>query len=114
MAMTGISPLRPYHRAADQTSTVSYLGGEVAVLAKEDTGGRFTLMSGEVKRGSEPPPHVHDREDQFYYVLKGEMEVYCETDVFRPCSGEVVFLPQGIPHAFGYVRARASNYGSCT
>ena len=102
--MAGISSLRPYHRAADRTSTVSYLGGEVALLAKsEDTGGRFTLMSGEVKQGSEPPPHVHEWEDEFYYVLKGEMEVYCGTDVFRACSGEVVFLPQGIPHAFNCV-----------
>ena len=104
MAMTDISPLRPYHRAADRTSTVSYLGSEVAMLAKgEDTGGRFTLMSGEVKRGSEPPPHVHEWEDEFYYVLQGEMEVYCGTDVFRACSGEVIFLPQGIPHAFNCV-----------
>ncbi len=101
MATPAASPLRAYHRAADQSSSVSYMGAVVALLARgDDTEGRFTLMTGEVKRGTEPPPHIHEWEHEFYYVIDGEMEAYCGSDVFHVRAGELVFLPQGIAHVF--------------
>ena len=36
-----------------------------------DTGGTFTLIEVSVPPGSGPPPHVHHREDQAFYIIKG-------------------------------------------
>ena len=52
------------------------------------------------KPGSEPPPHVHEREHELYFLLEGRMRFYCEDKVMDIGAGEVVFLPQGKPHAF--------------
>ena len=100
--------LRPYHRAADQDSTVKYYEGSATLLARgEDTDGRFALCVNEVIRGKEPHPHIHEREDEFYYVLDGEIEAYCGAEVYRVRAGEIVFLPHGMPRTFNCVTQSA-------
>lgn len=78
-----------------------YKGILVSQLAGEtDTGGAFDLILGKMRKGTEPPPHVHERDDEFFYVLKGSMTVYTEGQRFDVASGECMFLPKGNPHAF--------------
>jgi quercetin dioxygenase-like cupin family protein len=94
-----------YQRTATVDSTVSYMGSMMSFLAKgEETGGSFALMEFRTKAGNEPPPHIHDWEHEMYYVLEGSIEFYCEDKVLTVGQGEVVFLPQGKPHAF-YIRS---------
>jgi Cupin domain len=50
--------------------------------------------------GTEPPPHVHSREDELFYVLDGEFDVYVGEEAFKVKTGECVFLPKFEPHAF--------------
>jgi hypothetical protein len=50
--------------------------------------------------GSNPPPHVHSREDELFYVLEGEFDVYAGEDAFKVEAGQCVFLPRFKPHAF--------------
>lgn len=37
---------------------------------KKDTNGAFFLVEAMLAPGTEPPPHVHSREDEFFYVLE--------------------------------------------
>jgi mannose-6-phosphate isomerase-like protein (cupin superfamily) len=50
--------------------------------------------------GTEPPLHVHSREDELFYVLDGEFDVYVGEEAFKVKTGECVFLPKFEPHAF--------------
>jgi hypothetical protein len=50
--------------------------------------------------GNEPPPHVHSYEDELFYVLDGEFDVYVGQAAFKVRTGECVFLPRFVPHAF--------------
>jgi len=50
--------------------------------------------------GTEPPPHVHSREDELFYLLDGEFDVYVGEEAFKVKTGECVFLPKFEPHAF--------------
>ena len=94
-----------YQRKAILDSSMFYMGNLQSFLAKgEDTGGRFALMECQVKPGNEPPPHVHEWEHELFYVLEGAIEFYVEDKILLARAGEVVFLPQGKPHAF-YVRS---------
>jgi mannose-6-phosphate isomerase-like protein (cupin superfamily) len=43
--------------------------------------------------------HVHEREDELYYILDGEHEFTCGGRTFKLSPGGMVFLPRGIPHA---------------
>jgi mannose-6-phosphate isomerase-like protein (cupin superfamily) len=90
-----------FARAATVDSTFSYMGSLMTFLAKSsDTGGRFALMEFYTKPGNEPPPHVHEREHELYFVLEGSMRFYCEDKILDIKAGEVAFLPQGKAHAF--------------
>ena len=57
-------------------------------------------MISKIRRGTEPPPHVHTREDEFFYLLAGEMAFYVDGKVFSITAGECIFLPRRIPHAW--------------
>src|SRR5215813_3868048 len=66
----------------------------------KDTNGAFLLMEATLAPGTEPPPHVHSREDELFYVLEGEFDVYVGEKAFKVEKGECVFLPKFKPHAF--------------
>ena len=96
-----IASATPFARAATIDSTFSYMGSLMTFLAKSsETGGRFALMEFYTKPGNEPPPHVHEREHELYFVLEGSMRFYCEDKILNIKAGEVAFLPQGKAHAF--------------
>ena len=67
---------------------------------KKDTNGAFLLVEAMLAPGTEPPPHVHTREDELFYVLEGEFDVYIGKESFKVEKGECVFLPRFKPHAF--------------
>ena len=64
----------------------------------EQTGGAFSLMEERLPRGAEPPPHVHRREDEAFYVLEGYLTVRVGDEVFPAGSGSFLFCPRDVPH----------------
>ena len=78
-----------------------HLGSLTTNLAeKRDTNGAFCLVEGTLIPGNEPPPHVHSREDELFYILEGEFDVYVGEEAFKVETGECIFLPKFKPHAF--------------
>jgi mannose-6-phosphate isomerase-like protein (cupin superfamily) len=87
--------------AINLRDAVSYVsvGELVTVLAAaEQTGGSFGLMEGVIARGAEPPPHVHHREDESFFVLEGEVAVRVGDHSFVATPGSFVFCPRGQAH----------------
>jgi mannose-6-phosphate isomerase-like protein (cupin superfamily) len=70
------------------------------LVEEEDSNGDFSLIEAVMEPGNEPPPHVHSREDELYYTLEGEFDVYVGEEAFKVQTGECVFLPKLKPHAF--------------
>jgi mannose-6-phosphate isomerase-like protein (cupin superfamily) len=46
------------------------------------------------------PMHVHEREDEYSYVLEGEVGVQVGDEIRYARPGDLVIKPRGIPHAF--------------
>ncbi len=93
--------VRPYKRGRTFDSSRWYMGSLLTFLAEgNDTHGGFALLEIDSKHGNEPPPHVHGREDEFFYVLEGEMDGYVGREVFHAGPGECLFIPKGMPHGF--------------
>jgi hypothetical protein len=89
-----LSPLVAYKRSRSLDSSNWYMGSLLTFLAEsKDTGGSFTLIEGLLKPGNEPPPHMHGREDELFYILEGEMDMYVGNEVFKAGAGECLFLP---------------------
>ena len=96
-----VSTLRAYKRSPALTNSTWYKGMLVSQMAgTADTDGAFDLAVSRNRRGTEPPPHVHSREDEFLYVLSGELRVYVDGQVFAVTAGECMFLPNRRPHAW--------------
>ncbi len=91
--------------AKSRDSVPSMLTTEL--VAAKHTGGAFEAITAHVKAGGEPPPHVHAREHEFFYLLDGAIDVYVGAEAFSVEAGESIFLPQGVPHAF---RARTPDF----
>jgi len=49
--------------------------------------------------------HVHAGEDEMFYVLDGEMAVFCAEDRWTVSAGGFVFVPRDRPHGFTVTRA---------
>ncbi len=58
-----------------------------------DNNGEFDVSVIKMRRGTEPPPHVHAREDELFYILSGEMGCNVESKVFQLAAGDYMFLP---------------------
>jgi quercetin dioxygenase-like cupin family protein len=66
----------------------------------KDTGGKFALIEAEVLPGGGPPPHVHSREDEAFYILEGELEFHADGQRFVATAGAWVTLARGSLHHF--------------
>lgn len=78
-----------------------YLGNLMSVLvSSEDTNNQFSLLYHQMIPGVEPPPHTHSNEEESFYILDGEMEFTVANNVFHAKSGDWVFLPRNVEHAF--------------
>jgi mannose-6-phosphate isomerase-like protein (cupin superfamily) len=63
--------------------------------SQHSTGGALSVFETSIDAG--PPLHVHDREDECFYVLDGGLSVRCGGEVFDAGGGSFVFLPRGPP-----------------
>ena len=94
----------------------SHQGGVLQVLARANstrviklrgsqTDGRLTIMEGEILLGEAPPFHTHHREDEYFHVLKGELEFEVGNKTFIGKEGTWVYAPRFIPHRFRNVNS---------
>jgi quercetin dioxygenase-like cupin family protein len=96
-----MSTLRAYKRSPALSNSTWYKGILVSqMVGTADNNGAFDLVISKMRRGTEPPPHVHSREHELFYLLSGEISVYVDGKVFQVNPGECMFLPRRIPHAF--------------
>ncbi len=66
----------------------------------EDTGGAYSLADSMVPPQGGPPPHIHHREDEAFWVLEGELEISVGGNRFRAGAGSFVHLPRGVLHSY--------------
>jgi quercetin dioxygenase-like cupin family protein len=92
----------PYGRGRQSLEeSVWYSGHLLTFLATgEDTQGRFSLIEGVTRKGNVPPPHIHHREDETFYIVEGEMTVTVGGQKINGSAGSVIFAPRGIVHSF--------------
>ena len=85
----------------DAMKTLSVAGDRVVILLDgEDTRQQYVVMEATVPPGAGPPPHLHQKEDETFLVLSGEITFFLDG---KPCvlkQGEFIFAPRGVPHYF--------------
>jgi mannose-6-phosphate isomerase-like protein (cupin superfamily) len=95
--MSGMTPERIVLGPAEGQSFE--LGGLGVRFMAE--GGGFSLVEHPIApRTLAAPMHVHEHEDEYSYVLEGEVGVQVGDEVRYARPGDLVFKPRGVWHAF--------------
>jgi quercetin dioxygenase-like cupin family protein len=77
------------------------LGDEVTVLLSgAQTGGAFTMVQVVTQPGGGPPPHWHTKEDEWFLVQEGRIELWRDGVWTEVPAGTAIFLPRGIKHTY--------------
>jgi quercetin dioxygenase-like cupin family protein len=88
-------------RKPGEGRTVGVVGDVYRFLATgEDTHGKYALWEAIVPPGGGPPPHVHSREEEGFYVLEGEITFLIGEEYAVAGSGTFASMPVGTKHAF--------------
>src|SRR4051794_1386735 len=92
-----MSTLTPVH----QTEAPAYFfaGSLMKVhLTGAQTGGAFCLLEAISPPGHITPRHVHQHEDEAFFVLEGEIDVIVGDRTMTVRAGQSAFAPRGVPH----------------
>ena len=93
--------MKPIIRSSQQGRTVSLVGDVYRFLATgEDTNSKYTLIEALVSPGGGPPPHVHSREEEGFYILEGEIAFTIDGKRVVTTPGMFANMPVGTPHSF--------------
>ena len=84
----------------DNGRVIRAFGQEAHVLvSSKETGGAFCVLRISASPANVTPPHLHRATDETFLIESGEIEVNLGGELLRGRSGDVIYLPKGIPHA---------------
>ena len=91
----------PLHRPAG-TGRMYWGPGDMYtfLVTGEESGGAYFAMEALVPTGGGPPPHIHRREDETFYVLEGEVTFRLGDEEIVAGPGDFVHVPRGNVHCF--------------
>jgi quercetin dioxygenase-like cupin family protein len=76
-------------------------------IGSQDTSGVFSVFELKAPPMSGPPLHVHTREDEWFYILSGELTFQLDGQRIVAGPGASVLAPRNVPHTF-------QNFGDAT
>ena len=99
--LTAPSTARPLHRPV-ATGPAYWGPGDhyTFLITGEETGGAYFAMEAIVPPGGGPPPHIHQREDETFYLVEGEVEFRVGEETVTAGPGDFVNVPRGTVHNF--------------
>ena len=70
-------------------------------ISGRDTDGDLAVFeqTGLTSNGG-PPLHVHPNQDEWFYVVEGEYTFQVGVERYSMKTGDTIFLPRKVPHAF--------------
>jgi quercetin dioxygenase-like cupin family protein len=92
---------KPLVLADGEGRVLNVFGVRVEVLLTgQETGGAYSAYQVITQPGQGPVVHLHSRDDEAFYVIRGEFEVLIGDETKTVREGGFVFLPRRLPHAF--------------
>jgi len=92
---------QPTIRKPAEGRTIAIVGDVYRFLATgDDTNGKYAVWEAIVPPGGGPPPHVHSREEEGFYILEGEITFTINGERVVAMAGMFANMPVGTPHSF--------------
>jgi mannose-6-phosphate isomerase-like protein (cupin superfamily) len=86
--------------SAGQGDSVSLRGTEVTFKVKSDHAEGVSCTEWVAAPGFDTGLHVHERLEETWYILDGQLEFRLGEETFDASAGACVFVPPHVPHAF--------------
>ena len=68
----------------ERAQAIHWLGSRATIFATSaETGSSYAIWADEPPPGGGPIPHVHTREEEFFYVLEGDLTFWCAGQEFK-------------------------------
>jgi len=98
---TNAQPLTAIHRPAG-TGPATWAMGSLFehLLSSADSGNALGMALVTQPPGTATPLHRHTHEAEAFYLLDGSMTYRAGDQTFRLSTGDFIWLPAGLPHAF--------------
>jgi len=92
---------QPTIKEPGEGRTIGVVGDVYRFLATgEETDGKYTLFEALVPPGGGPPPHIHSREVEAFFMLEGELAIYLGEKRHAANAGTFANVPIGMLHYF--------------
>jgi quercetin 2,3-dioxygenase len=98
-------PGRPEpYRLADGEGRTHLLLGQVGrtLAGAEETAGAMSVMSALGPAGTPIPLHYHDKEHDFFYCVRGRIQVWAGEESRILLPGDIASVPAGVVHAYQF------------
>ena len=97
-----VSPLGSAHLVhMHEGRTLSAFGETFVILLDgKQTGEKFTAFLSISLPGGGPGPHYHDHEDEWFYILEGQVDFFLDGTWTALSPGDCVYSPRGSVHGF--------------
>jgi uncharacterized cupin superfamily protein len=79
--------------------SLNVLGAPMLVKSAEGAG-PFFVADHPMPAGYGVPPHIHDHDDEAFFVVEGELTLDTDEGVRVAAAGSFVHLPAGVRHGF--------------
>jgi quercetin dioxygenase-like cupin family protein len=95
---------------ASRTQGARGLGGEISLkVSGKDTVGVWAFFEIPTSPHAGPPLHFHHKQDEWFYVLKGDHHFRIGSDDYLVHAGGSIFGPRMIPHAWQNISEEQEN-----
>jgi quercetin dioxygenase-like cupin family protein len=96
-----IATRQPIFRKPDEGVVIALVGDLYRFLATgKDTDSRYATWEAIVPPGGGPPPHVHSREVESFFILEGEITFQIGDQRLIAKAGTFASMPVGVWHSF--------------
>jgi quercetin dioxygenase-like cupin family protein len=102
MTTTAVDRARHGYALAQNEGEAFWLLGmlQTVKIGRADARGEFGMLEIVVPPGLGSPWHVHPEEDEWFYVLDGNLTFHVGGTRFDLTTGGFAFGPKGVPHTF--------------
>ena len=103
---SGQKVCEPFHRPAGSGAAYWGPGDLYTFLATgEETNGAYFQFEALIPPGGGPPPHIHRREAESFYLAEGSLEMRIGEQTVAANAGDFVSIPRNTVHNFQNVGA---------
>lgn len=110
--MDQTTQLKPLLLEKTQGRALWHLGALLTFKALgAETNGQFWALEGLADRQMAVPLHAHSREDEFWYILEGEIRFTIGDEILTGGPGTFAYIPRNVAHSFQIISETAHWFG---